>query len=168
NNVSYIIHYASTSPAFSAASFVKITLSYSTKSKTLSSSIEITLADFKLFAERITFSFFDSVMINAFSFTFSASNNWTTSLVLGCSNCKSSSTSKLSPCTFEDEADFNAKRRTFLGSFVLQFLAVVGPNTTPPPTHCGERVEPWRALPVPFCLHGFLPPPRTSPLFFTA
>src|SRR5215204_6077876 len=27
---------------------------------------------------------------------------------------------------------------------------------------CGDRVEPWRALPVPFCLNGFLPPPLTS------
>src|SRR5262249_14794722 len=26
----------------------------------------------------------------------------------------------------------------------------------------GERLEPWRAWPVPFCFHGFLPPPATS------
>jgi hypothetical protein len=26
----------------------------------------------------------------------------------------------------------------------------------------GVRLEPARALPVPFCLNGFLPPPRTS------
>src|SRR2546421_4721530 len=28
-------------------------------------------------------------------------------------------------------------------------------------------MEPWRARPVPFCLYGFLPPPRTSPRVFT-
>ena len=41
-----------------------------------------------------------------------------------------------------------------------------GPCATPPPTHCGERIEPWRARPVPFWRHGFLPPPRTSPRVF--
>jgi len=38
-----------------------------------------------------------------------------------------------------------------------------GPWTTPPPANCGARVEPWRARPVPFCLWGLRPPPRTSP-----
>ena len=38
-----------------------------------------------------------------------------------------------------------------------------GPCATPPPTHCGARIEPCRARPVPFWRHGFLPPPRTSP-----
>ena len=38
-----------------------------------------------------------------------------------------------------------------------------GPKTTPPPRQCGARVEPWRARPVPFWRHGFLPPPATSP-----
>src|SRR5437764_6661767 len=28
-------------------------------------------------------------------------------------------------------------------------------------------MEPWRARPVPFCLYGFLPPPRTSPRVLT-
>src|SRR3954470_21384975 len=32
----------------------------------------------------------------------------------------------------------------------------------PPPVHCGARVEPWRARPVPFWRHGLRPPPRTS------
>ena len=44
--------------------------------------------------------------------------------------------------------------------------AGVGPCATPPPTHCGERIEPWRARPVPFWRHGFLPPPATSPRVF--
>ena len=31
---------------------------------------------------------------------------------------------------------------------------------------CGALVEPCLALPVPFCLKGFLPPPLTSALVF--
>lgn len=37
-----------------------------------------------------------------------------------------------------------------------------GPNVTPPPGSNGDLFEPKRAFPVPFCLYGFLPPPRTS------
>ena len=33
---------------------------------------------------------------------------------------------------------------------------------TPPPGRSGVRLEPWRALPVPFCAYGLRPPPRTS------
>src|SRR3954454_15500132 len=33
----------------------------------------------------------------------------------------------------------------------------------PAPANCGERIEPWRARPVPFWRHGFAPPPRTLP-----
>src|SRR4051812_7846450 len=36
----------------------------------------------------------------------------------------------------------------------------------PPPANCGERIEPWRARPVPFWRHGFAPPPRTLPRVF--
>ena len=32
-------------------------------------------------------------------------------------------------------------------------------------TNSGHRVLPKRARPVPFCFHGFLPPPETSPRF---
>ena len=32
----------------------------------------------------------------------------------------------------------------------------------PPPTQSGERIEPWRERPVPFCGRGLRPPPRTS------
>ena len=37
-----------------------------------------------------------------------------------------------------------------------------GPWATPPPRHCGARIEPWRARPVPFWRHGLAPPPATS------
>ena len=39
----------------------------------------------------------------------------------------------------------------------------LGPNTTPPPTNSGDWNEPARARPVPFCFHGFLFVPATSP-----
>ena len=41
-------------------------------------------------------------------------------------------------------------------------------NARPPPTQIGLRLEPARAWPVPFCAHGFLPPPRTSARVFCA
>src|SRR5208282_2161067 len=36
----------------------------------------------------------------------------------------------------------------------------------PPPRQMGERLVPARALPVPFCRQGFLPPPLTSSRLF--
>src|SRR5437588_2880997 len=39
----------------------------------------------------------------------------------------------------------------------------MGPKVVPPPVHSGEREEPARARPVPFCRHGLPPPPETSP-----
>ena len=51
-------------------------------------------------------------------------------------------------------------RRIFLLTF-CEWSRGVGPWATPPPTHCGDRIDPWRARPVPFWRHGFLPPPRT-------
>ena len=41
----------------------------------------------------------------------------------------------------------------------------LGPKTTPPPRHSGDWNEPARARPVPFCRHGFLLVPATSPAF---
>ena len=54
-----------------------------------------------------------------------------------------------------------ANRRSFLFNFKATFFGL-GPKITPPPFHSGERFEPARARPVPFCCHGFRPPPRTS------
>ena len=55
----------------------------------------------------------------------------------------------------------NANFRSFLFNFNVTFLGF-GPKITPPPFQRGERFEPARARPVPFCCHGFAPPPRTS------
>src|SRR5262245_35950941 len=38
----------------------------------------------------------------------------------------------------------------------------------PPPVNCGERIEPWRARPVPFCRYGLRPPPETIARLLTA
>src|ERR1700736_3656220 len=38
----------------------------------------------------------------------------------------------------------------------------------PPPVHIGERFEPARARPVPFCRHGLAPPPETTPRVLVA
>ena len=54
-----------------------------------------------------------------------------------------------------------AKRRSFLFILMVQSRGF-GPKDTPRARLSGVREEPARALPVPFCLKGFLPPPRTS------
>ena len=38
----------------------------------------------------------------------------------------------------------------------------------PPGAHWGARIEPWRALPVFFCLYGLRPPPSGSKLSTSA
>src|SRR5499426_3865479 len=58
-------------------------------------------------------------------------------------------------------ASRRAERRISVGIF-LSYVRGVGPKGLPPPFHCVARIEPWRARPVPFCFHGFLPPPDTS------
>src|SRR5215471_2576296 len=65
-----------------------------------------------------------------------------------------------------DSAPRSAVRRCCFGMSV-RWLRGLGPNARPPPGMSGDVFEPWRALPVPFCLNGFLPPPETRPLFFT-
>ena len=51
----------------------------------------------------------------------------------------------------------------------FRFLVIVnvrvrgcGPNMTPPERHKGDRADPARARPVPFCFHGFLFEKATS------
>ncbi len=64
-------------------------------------------------------------------------------------------------------ASRSAERRISVGIFLSYFLGV-GPKGLPPPFHCVARIEPCRARPVPFCFHGFLPPPETSLLPFVS
>ena len=56
----------------------------------------------------------------------------------------------------------HASLRSFLFMLALQSRGL-GPKEMPPPGMSGERLEPRRALPEPFCLYGLRPPPRTSP-----
>ena len=49
----------------------------------------------------------------------------------------------------------------FLVTFKVRVRAC-GPKITPPPLHNGERGDPARARPVPFCFHGFLLEKATS------
>ena len=61
-----------------------------------------------------------------------------------------------------DRAECSARRIIFLG-VRWRYERGLGPRAMPPPTHCGERVEPCRARPVPFCRKGFAPPPAPRP-----
>ena len=63
-------------------------------------------------------------------------------------------------CFFKYKAVVIANLFSFLLTFLFTILGF-GPKITPPPTNNGERVEPARALPVPFCFQGLRPPPRT-------
>ena len=59
--------------------------------------------------------------------------------------------------------------RTIVGpgpQMTMRPSGVPPPPPPPPPTQIGDLFEPCRARPVPFCRHGFLPPPRTSPRCF--
>ena len=64
-----------------------------------------------------------------------------------------------------ERACITATFLAFLERFLVKFSLPVRPPATPPWRQIGLRVEPKRARPVPFCFHGFLPPPRTSPRF---
>src|SRR3989344_2335644 len=89
-----------------------------------------------------------------------------TSFVLGAFSSMLSTTITLLLFAFSLNATTNALRDIFLLIFFLKLISFVGPNVTPPPFHMGDRIEPCLALPVPFCRHGFLPPPLTSALVF--
>jgi hypothetical protein len=60
-----------------------------------------------------------------------------------------------------ESACLSASARTFFGSS-MAWLRGLGPNTLPPPRHCGTDLSPCRAPPVPFCLYIFLPVTVTS------
>ena len=53
------------------------------------------------------------------------------------------------PTARSERAEYRARRIIFLG-VRWRYERGLGPRATPPPDHCGERVEPWRARPVPF------------------
>src|SRR3989339_1514135 len=73
-----------------------------------------------------------------------------------------STTTTLLSANFFENTEKIAMRFIFLLIFFEKSRSLLGPCVTPPPFHNGDRIEPCRARPVPFCFHGFLPPPRTS------
>ncbi len=82
--------------------------------------------------------------------------------VCGLSKLKRSITSSACSRARALNALLRASARTCLVSF-CSWPWVCGPKTVPPPRKTGERVEPARARPVPFCFHGFWLPPTTNP-----
>src|SRR5476649_33603 len=84
------------------------------------------------------------------------------SFVFGEDNFKSSAMITSPSLRRSRKALRNAGERVFLETFFEKSRGF-GPKTTPPPAHNGERNEPARARPVPFCFHGFLLEPWTSP-----
>lgn len=71
---------------------------------------------------------------------------------------------KSSWANFADRTDVSPLILLGIGSMKKCVAGLRGPWTTPPPTHCGDRILPCLARPIPFCGHGLRPPPRTSAL----
>src|SRR5476651_2055013 len=77
------------------------------------------------------------------------------SFVFGEDNFKSSTMITSPSLSRSLNAFRNERLRVFLEIFFVKSRGF-GPKATPPPAHNGERNEPARARPVPFCFHGFL------------
>src|SRR5262245_30988067 len=97
----------------------------------------------------------------------SPSSSCATRFVLYSSSVSPSTTATAPSFARSESALRSAARRIFLVSR-CSWLRGTGPNTTPPPAHCGERIEPCRARPVPFWRQGFTPPPETPERFLVA
>mmetsp|Transcript_21115 Transcript_21115/g.68145 ORF Transcript_21115/g.68145 Transcript_21115/m.68145 type:complete len:330 (+) Transcript_21115:53-1042(+) len=81
--------------------------------------------------------------------------------VFGSSSASRPTTSSALRRNLSDSATFVPASTTRRGSDIAKSRRCRG-KATPPPRHCGARMEPWRDLPVPFCGRGLRPPPRTS------
>src|SRR5215212_5667735 len=95
----------------------------------------------------------------------SAASAFRAAFVLGLSKPHPSTTTTRPSPARSERAERSASEIIFLGVF-CRYLRGFGPNATPPPLYCGDRIEPWRALPVPFWRYGLAPPPRTSARVF--
>src|ERR1035437_9358849 len=100
--------------------------------------------------------------ISAVPFNYKAEITCVKALVLCEASFKSSTTTTSPALSRSLNALRTASARVFLEIF-LEKSRGLGPKTTPPPTHNGDRKEPARARPVPFFFHGFLFVPATSP-----
>ena len=81
-------------------------------------------------------------------------------LGLGASNASESTTHRVPPRRAATAPSAERRRALHLARQVGAVVARLGAERVPPPGHQRRRVEPTRARPVPFCLNGFLPPPR--------
>src|SRR5690606_14636461 len=86
--------------------------------------------------------------------------------VFGASSVSASITNTLASCARTLYALRRASHFTCFGTSWRKLRFGRGPKTLPPPRQWGERVEPWRARPVPFCRQGLLLPPETCARVF--
>src|SRR5271165_3400074 len=82
-------------------------------------------------------------------------------LVLCVSSDHASTTVSFCSASFAESADRSAPSTIFFGS-AYAYERGFGPWTVPPCRHKGERIEPTRARPVPFCRQSLRPAPLTS------
>src|SRR5271166_2294036 len=82
-------------------------------------------------------------------------------LVLCVSSDHASTTVNFCSASFADSAERSAPSTIFFGS-AYAYERGFGPWTVPPCRHNGERIEPTRARPVPFCFQSLRPAPLTS------
>src|SRR4051812_48430537 len=67
----------------------------------------------------------------------------TATLVFGALRLTESTKSTSPSLYFLERIVNNALAFIFLETFLSKFFSFLGPCATPPPTHIGERVEPW-------------------------
>src|SRR6185369_550803 len=101
------------------------------------------------------------ITTSVLSATASPASSASNSLVFGCASSILSTTFISPSRAFCASALASALRRVDAGRRYA-YERGCGPKIVAPPLQIGERLEPARARPVPFCLNGFLPPPRTN------
>src|SRR5229473_3667760 len=82
-------------------------------------------------------------------------------LVLCVSSDQASTIVSFSSASFAESAERSAPSSIFFGS-AYPYERGRGPCTVPPWRQRGERIEPTRARPVPFCFQSLRPAPLTS------
>src|SRR6056297_349812 len=148
-------------PISARASSSKTTTSLTTTSWVLSWSTTRVWTSGRLRKERIVASSRSASTTSTLPSSSRADRAATASLVRATSKERSRTTVTSWCSARSDSAERSAARLTFLLTRTDQSLGT-RPWATPPPTHCGARIEPCRARPVPFWRHGLRPPPRTS------
>ena len=84
------------------------------------------------------------------------------SLVLGASKPQASTTSDLALGGPVGQGRAQGEADHLLGGPLRVAAGLRAEGHAAADASCGERIEPGRARPVPFCFHGLAPPPRTS------